>query len=491
LVLVCLLFLAFGFRGFLHPLFWVMRGWIMLVLFAFAGVLFFATRGWMNKSRSLAGCCFRVCIILALALSPSIIYLAVLEPLTGVAVLGEINSTTMDSLPPMLDTRYTALDVAKSVGESMMADSRYNAGDIDPFDSGGKLSYSVPRVPNGLYNSYYGHPNGIMLVEPNLTTTKPDIRIIEQQFEYGEGMGWLCKNSIYYQVYIRHWWCEIPEIYYLPIGGELVGIAPYLEYKFQSWVFVPHWAGVFVFHGDGRIERLSKEQALNDTRFAGQRLYPESMARIIADSWQYQRGIRNAFLEHVDMAMIDDPISSDNQMPYLMPITNGGVKSDAWVNVFKPSGSNTDAVYKVQYIDARNGDVKTYSVIGQGWIGPNKAIEIVKNLHKMWDWNTFDPVEALPVFSKTHKFFWQVSLINTKSKMSMVETVLVDGKTLELYEFANYQSLKRFLDTGVYIPIGAEEQKASLDITQMSLSQLGETLQKVQARIMDLAAATG
>lgn len=488
IVLIALLMLALVYsgRGFLHGLYWWWRGSPIILAFLVGAAGMIAVRNWIGNVNGMFGLLLRGGLAAALFFAPFFGYLALMEPMADVQIIDALNSTELASPPASLDVRYVALEVAQTVGGSMMADSRFNAGDVDPFDYAGRLSYSVPRVPNGFYNRYFGHPNGIMLIEANNTELKPDTRIIEQEFMYGEGMGWFAKSSIYYQIYSRHWWCDVPEVYYLPIGSDLVQMAPYLEYDFSNWVFVPRWAGVFVFHANGTIEQLSKEQAISDPRFFGHRLFPEKMARNIAEAWYAKGGIWNSFTTHVDMAVIDDPSGSNNIMPYLMPTTMG----DAWVVAYKPYSSNTDAVYKIQYVDARTGDVRTYNVVGEGWIGPNKAVEIAKNLHRMWDWNTFGAVEALPVFTKRGEFFWQVSLVNAQSKTALVETVLVNGKTQALYQFTSYASLKQFLDTGKYVPAGTEEQAQGPNVAEMTLAQLGDMVLKIYQRIMELSSQT-
>ena len=68
-------------------------------------------------------------------------------------------------------------------------------------------------------------------------------------------------GSLQWRAYQRHWLTRVQDAVLVPgDDGEAVAIAPYLRYEGFP-VRHPVWAGVYVYHQDGRIEDLTPEQA--------------------------------------------------------------------------------------------------------------------------------------------------------------------------------------------------------------------------------------
>lgn len=76
--------------------------------------------------------------------------------------------------------------------------------------------------------------------------------------------------------------------------GNVVAIAPYVGYK-GFFVKRPSWQGVYVYHPDCRLEDLSPQEAMARPEAATTgRLFPEALARDLAEAYGYQHGVRNA-----------------------------------------------------------------------------------------------------------------------------------------------------------------------------------------------------
>jgi hypothetical protein len=374
-------------------------------------------------------------------------YLISMGPLTGSALISSIQPTELNGLPETDNIRYLPVEVAETIAQATTTNSLYNIGDIDPFDYRRELSFVAPRIPNGPWNWLYGNANGILIVSSNTSMEKPDVRIIEESFKYGEGMG--ITDSVYWQFYATDFMCDVPEVYYIITdAGELIALAPYIKYDFRFPVFVPYWGGVFVTHPDGQIENLDPGQAVSDPRFKNQRLYPETLARWIGESWQYRNGILNAWFTHNDQAELNDPDDAVNKMPYLLP-TNEGV---VWFNGFKPHG-NAQSIYKIQFIDARTGAVSIYNIPSvNNWIGPNKAIQFVKTAFPTLEWaENIKAIEPRPIVHQG-VLYWQISITNSQFA-GLSKTALVNCDTQQVISFDNLKGLNDFLTSKMGEPV--------------------------------------
>ena len=135
--------------------------------------------------------------------------------------------------------------------------------------------------------------------------------IVNQEFRRGEGMalyrnvGWKLKREKFFAHHTNQ--------YYVLDGEELLGVVPYISYRFSFPVMVPRWGGVLVVHPDGEIENLSPEEAIRDGRFEGERLYPEQLARRVGDVWKYRNGYWNTWFAHEDEAQIPQINTPEDQ----------------------------------------------------------------------------------------------------------------------------------------------------------------------------------
>ena len=181
-------------------------------------------------------------------------------------------------------------------------------------------------------------------------------------------------------------------------GEELLGIVPYISYKFSFPVMVPKWGGVMVVHPDGETEKLTPEEATEDPRFEGERLYPEQLARKVGDVWKYRNGYWNTWFAHEDEAVIPridaseepateasatlDQATSTGQMPFLIPTQEG----PQWFLAAEPYGRSF-SMYRAIYVDAHSGDISFFDPgTGSALIGVNKALNYAKATFPNYQW---------------------------------------------------------------------------------------------------------
>lgn len=402
-------------------------------------------------------------------------------------VESEINQ--LDVLPETTKARYLPLEVALRYGENKVQESEVKLGDIDPiiFEDG-EFSWVIARMPNGFWRSFSYNADGFALVRSD-----GNVQMISQQMKYGEGM--YINDNISWKLRERRYWVNVPEIYYLLDGEEVIGIAPYLKYRFQFPVMVPYWGGVFVFHADGRIEDFTPEEAQQLSYVQGQRVFPETLARLQVESWGYKHGIWNAWFTHRDQLKIPGIQHSSNQMPFLLPTSEG----PKWMVACEPYGQ-AFGVFKVFFIDAHTGEIELYEVPKDtSWVGPNAIWDYIKTAFPTYNWyresgdkssGNIIAIEPRPVI-KQQKLYWMASVTNTQYG-GVSETVLVDSHTpTNILSFKTKGELDNFL-TGAGGPPPEEPTVPSDNISSKmaqliaQMDQLLQQLHKLQQQLQEM-----
>ena len=232
----------------------------------------------------------------------------------------------------------------------------------------------------------------------------------------------------------RHYFTRVEDPAIVPIGrGRAVAVAPYVGYRGFP-VRRPHWAGVYVYHQDGTLEDVSPQQALARPELARSgRLYPEKLARDVAEAYGYESGAAAA-LRGRPRTEIDDPIG--NPQPYLTNLGDGRV---AWVTTGHPPGHD-DSVSAVFLTDAASGATTIWRPpAGRRLLSNDGAAALADGLPLEWtgccdgDGNTYDirrVTEPRPVFAKGH-FYYLVSIVPVNgfgTTEAVDRTVLVDAE---------------------------------------------------------------
>lgn len=385
-------------------------------------------------------------IVAVVAAIAALAYLFASAPLRDLRYLDSIEAEEIKEMPDTTGLRFLPYDVAARFGLNTQDEPTLVLGEFEPLDNGeGGIDWVAPREPNGPWNSMVNNQDGIMVIQPDGSA-----EIVSQEFKRGEGMalyrnvGWQLKREKFFAHHTNQ--------YYVLDGEELLGIVPYISYRFSFPVMVPQWGGVLVVHPDGEIENLSAEEAVQDDRFEGERLYPEQLARKVGDVWKYRNGYWNTWFAHEDEAQIpqisppeeqnapaDQPAAlqgtSTNQMPFLIPTEEG----PQWFLAAEPYGRSF-SMYQGIYVDGHSGEVNYFKPdTGSALIGVNKALDYAQATFPNYQWGQNAVIlEPRPVV-KDKTLYWMATITNA-DKAGVNQTVMVNASeqgevtVLETYE---------------------------------------------------------
>ncbi len=380
-------------------------------------------------------------IVAVVAAIAALAYLFASAPLRDLRYLDSIGAEEIKEMHDTTGLRFLPYDVAARFGLNTQDEPTLMLGGFEPLSNGeGGIDWVAPREPNGLYNSLVNNQNGVMVIQPDGSA-----EITRQEFKRGEGMafyrnvGWQLKRDKFFAHHTNQ--------YYVLDGEELLGIVPYISYRFSFPVMVPKWGGVLVVHPDGEIENLSPQEAIQDGRFEGERLYPEQLARKVGDVWKYRNGYWNTWFAHEDEAQIPQintpedqnaaslEGTSTNQMPFLIPTEEG----PQWFLAAEPYGRSF-SMYQGIYVDGHSGEVKYFKPdSGSALIGVNKALDYAKATFPNYQWGLNAVIlEPRPVV-KDETLYWMATITNA-DKAGVNQTVMVNASeqgevtVLETYE---------------------------------------------------------
>nr|MBA3748061.1 hypothetical protein [Solirubrobacterales bacterium] len=254
----------------------------------------------------------------------------------------------------------------------------------------GKLTWTSVRDPEGLFRVMTKPTRGVMTVDA--TASAPHAKLAgpryDANFRYGPSMR--ISENIRWQVYKhRCYTCDVAEMTGIPTAGGPVIVAPYLRYEGGLFVRRPVFGGVYVVHADGRIDDLSPAEAARNAllRSTG-RVFPEKLARQIADAYRLKNGVINRIFVHEDELEVAD--TETNRQPFLEDFTQMGAQ---WMTTLKPRG-RTFSTAAIMTTDAVTGRTKTWrSPRTTSLIGNERALDIVRG-------GTFPGIVFAPANSK-------------------------------------------------------------------------------------------
>ena len=397
-------------------------------------------------------------IVAVVAAVAALAYLFVSGPLRDLRYLDSIEAGEIQEMPDTTGLRFLPYDVAARFGLNTQDEPTLVLGDFEPIDNGdGGIDWVAPREPNGPWNSMVNNQDGAVVIEPDGSAES-----ISQEFKRGEGMA-LYRN-VSWQLTREKFFAQHTNQYYVLDGEELLGVVPYITYGFSFPVMVPRWGGVLVVHPDGEIEDLSPQEATNDGRFEGERLYPEELARKVGEVWKYRNGYWNTWFAHKDEAQIpqinppEDQGATDeqaatlqgnstNQMPFLIPTGEG----PQWFLAAEPYGRSF-SMYQGIYADAHSGEITYFKPdTGSALIGVNKALDYAKAAFPNYQWGLNAVIlEPRPVV-KDKTLYWMATITNA-DKAGVNQTVMVNAsKQGEVTVLETYEDVVAFVegeDTG-------------------------------------------
>ncbi|HZY56327.1 MAG TPA: hypothetical protein VFE09_00860, partial [Rubrobacteraceae bacterium] len=389
----------------------------------------------------------------------AVAYMFTAAPLRDLKYLDSIEAKEIEEMPDTTGVRYLPYEVAARFGQNTQDDSTLVLGDFEPLDNEeGGIDWVAPREPNGVWNSFVNNQDGVMIIKPDGSA-----ELVSQEFKRGEGMA--LHRNVRWKLKRERFFVHHTNQYYVLHDGELLGVVPYISYKFSFPVMVPRWGGVMVVHPDGDIEDLSPEEAIKDGRFEGERLYPERLARKVGDVWKYRNGYWNTWFTHEDEAVIPEIGApeetsspggrstnqpgggSTNQMPFLIPTE----ENPQWFLAAEPYGSSF-SMYRAIYVNAHDGEVTYFKPdTGSALIGVNKALDYAKATFPNYQWGrNAILLEPRPII-KDETLYWMATITNA-DKAGVNKTVMINSaKQGEVTVLESYEDVLAFVegeDTG-------------------------------------------
>lgn len=374
----------------------------------------------------------------------------------------------INELPDASKARIVPLAVAERYAKDSLQKSREKMGDFDFVNINNTLIWTSPRVPDGFILYFTQKVQGVMTVDAEKSSR--NTKMITKQLEIGEDIG--ITDNIYWKLYKECYLMELGEIYYIIEDDDILTIAPVIKYKFKFPVMVPYFDGVYVVDSEGKIKKYSPSEIQNIEYLKNNRAYPENLARIYVESYQYHLGIFNAFFLHKDQIEIADVYGQHNRQPFLMP-TEQGLK---WIIAAEPYGESY-GIFKIFLVDAVTGKIDMLEMDEDKTLtGPVMVVDYVRKHFPMIDWSRFTIIEPRP-YVVNGKLYWMLS-ITPIDFAGISHTVFVDAETNNVFSFQTDDAVMQFVSTGKVIKEEKEQDKGPS--TQDLINDIEEKLDELK-----------
>lgn len=345
----------------------------------------------------------------------------------------------IDRLPDARENlRLMPLEVAYRYGRDSLQLSQYKLGQENIALINGKLSWMYPLVPDGLIITFTKPNAGILYLDA--TTQEKNSQIVSDSLKIGDVMQ--ITDNLWWNLYRQRYFVTTESPFYLPVDGKVYTVTPAISYSFHvRWgIFytVPEFAGVYLVSSDGKIEFLTPGLAQKHPLLAGNRLFPDQLARTYIEAYEYHKGVLNRFFVHEDQIDLED-VAQANPQPFLM-ITAAGPK---WFFSCEPYGES-HGIFKIFLVDAVSGEIDLYELPqSQTLTGPIRAMDYIRRSNPIVDWSRFRLVEPLPFISKG-VLYWKVAVIPNDSAGIAFQAFL-DSRNNEVVQTKTDQDIYRFV----------------------------------------------
>jgi len=493
ILLVIVLGLAWFFRTWLHGLVMLFYTWPVIleafVLWGLVHLLLISRSYFLNRKQPVKDTSGNTTGYLKLAwlVSPFVLILFVLVgSLTAsfarqVYLARTLNYQSIDRLPESKRSiRLMPRVVAYRYAQDSLQLSQYKlrSDNILVIDDG--LHWAFPLSPDGLVISFLKKNHGIITV--NASRQDKNARLHEKTMQIGEGMQ--LTDNLWWNVYRHRYFVNAEEPYYLPFDGDVLTVVPAISYSLHfRWGVVytaPHFAGLFVVNSAGDIRFLTPEEARNEPALAGNRIFPEKLARTYIQAHRYRLGVINRLFIHEDQIDLQDG-GDGNEQPFLM-MTEDSLK---WFASAEPYGAS-HGVFKIFLVDARTGEIQLRELAADETLtGPIRAIDYVRKSNPVVDWGRFDLVEPLP-FVRNGVLYWKLAIIPSDAA-GIAYQAFVDSRTNEVHEARSDDAITSFIrgevadfevDQGTP---GEADQDTIIDQVKEKLSEIEELLLRLEA----------
>ncbi|WP_324668962.1 hypothetical protein [Geochorda subterranea] len=379
--------------------------------------------------------------------------LVVLLPLVSLwlrhAELGRITDyQPIDRLPESASQiRVMPVEVALRLARDSLQTPQYALGRqaLAPVD--GRLSWQFLLVPSAAVIKWLLPAGGVAVVDA--TTQEKNTRLLQRPLRPAEGIH--LTDNLWWQAYRRRYFVTGEKPYYLvaPDGG-IWTVAPAIGWRYRwRWGLaytVPYFAGAFVASPEGDVAFLEPEALAAHPVVGGTRVFPERLARWLAEAYGFRRGIVNALFIHHDQVKVTDVERGEdgpvNRQPFLMATREGLV----WFISAEPYGQSR-GVFKVFLVDASTGEVRVLHLPpDQTLTGPTRAIDYVRRANPVVDWSRFEIIEPLP-FVRDGVLYWKV-VVMPQDAAGIAYQAFVDTRTNHVYAVESDEEVARFLAAG-------------------------------------------
>jgi len=390
-----------------------------------------------------------IMLILLFLVMPLISFLGDVLPQAYLA--SSLDYSKITSLPQTKENmRLMPYEVAYRYSKDALQLSQYQLGTGNIGIINGKLSWMFPLVPSSELIKYTLKNKGIIYVDA--TTQEKTNNLVSKELSIGEGMQIF--DNLYWSIFKQKYFVDLDEPFYIPTkDGEIYTVISAIDYeihqRFGLLYAVPRFAGVFLTDSSGNVKFLSPAEARMNPILAGNRLFPEPLARYYVESYAYNKGILNKFYFHEDQIVIRD-VESENKQPFLMD-TSAGLK---WFVSTEPFGESR-GIFKIFLVDAQTGKIDRYDLDAKDTLtGPVKATDFVRRANPTVDWNRFKMVEPLP-FITDSELYWKVVVIPGDAA-GIAYQAFVNSRTNDVISMETDAQIREFVMRGV---VNKQEEK--------------------------------
>ncbi|MDQ7793365.1 MAG: hypothetical protein RDU89_02965 [bacterium] len=375
------------------------------------------------------------------------------------------------------NVRLMPYEVAHRYGKDSLQLSQYRLGTENMVLQQGRLTWVFPLTPDGLIIKFLMQNKGLALVDA--TTQEKNSRMVWRAMRIGEGMQ--LTDNLWWNLYRIRYWVRTEYPYYVLHGGDIYTAVPAIDYQYRlSWGVVfaaPRFAGTFLVDTAGNTRFLTPAESAAHPVLAGNRIFPEFLARQYVDAYQYHKGIANRLFIHEDQIQIQDVPSRThiNRQPFLM-MTAEGLK---WFISTEPYGAS-HGIFKIFLVDAVTGRIDLYQLPAEDSLtGPVRAMDYVRRANPVVDWSRFLLTEPLP-FVRNGDLYWKIAVI-PEDAAGIAYQAFVDSRTNRVTEAGTDAEILAFIEGDIpALAPPAGDREAILEEIRSLLRSIDELVRQLE-----------